>query len=76
LLNNLQSIIGSFSESIYACNFDGSIAIGNENIWNADNFSIVKALPVSSRIMALDPDDITLYIYDNNSSKIYLISIN
>jgi len=76
LLNNLQSIVGSFSESIYACNFDGSIVIGNENIWNADNFSIIKALPVSSNIMSLDPDDTTLYIYDNNSSKIYLISIN
>jgi len=75
LAQNLSSIIGSFSENIYACNSDGSIAIGENNIWDANTFSIIKELPISSTIMKLDSNDTTLYIYDNNTSKIYLISI-
>ena len=76
LANNLSSQIGTFSEYIVASNNDGSIGIGTDNIWDAETFSIIKPLPVSSTIILLDDDDNTLYIYDNNSSKIYLSSIN
>ena len=76
LVNNLQSNLGEFTEGIFAANFDGSIAVGEENIWNSNTFSIIRALPVSSRVMALDSDDETLFIYDDNTSKIYIIKIN
>jgi len=76
LINNLQSKLGTFSEWIVDCNNDGSIAIGIENVWNAETFSIVKPLPVSSSIIRLDVDDNTIYIYDNNTSKIYITTIN
>lgn len=75
LANNLNSNLGSFTEHIRACNHDGSIAIGEENIWDAETFSIIKPLPISSEIMRLDQDDNTIYIYDNNTSKIYITTI-
>jgi len=76
LANNLSSELGSFSENIIDCNYDGSIAIGEENIWNAETFLIIKPLPVSSSILRLDNDGNTIYIYDNNTSKIFITSIN
>ncbi len=76
LTHNLSTKLGSFSEKIIDCNYDGSIAIGEEYIWDAETFSIIKPLPVSSSILRLDNDDNTIYIYDNNTSKIYITTIN
>ena len=55
---------------------DGTIAIGESKIWNADDFSIISNLPLESEIMELDFDNETLYIYDINSSKIFITTIN
>lgn len=75
LTGNLLTNLGSFSEYIHACNADGSIAIGSSNIWDANNFSIIQPLPLTSEIMVLGTNDHTLYIYDETSSKIYILSI-
>lgn len=76
LANSLQSNLGTFSENIYAANSDGSIAIGSTNIFNGETFAIVRRLPLTSTTMALDPNDETLYIYDNESSKLVIVNIN
>ena len=76
LANNLSSSLGTFGEPILECNMDGSIAIGETKIWNADDFSIIRNLPIESDLMELDYDNETLYIYDNNSSKIFITTIN
>lgn len=73
--NNLSSILGSFSEPIHACSSDGSIAIGKEYIWNANTFSIKRFLPLQSDIMVLDIDDKTIFIYDEDTAKIYIFTI-
>ena len=74
MLNDLQTNLGSFSDTIYACNYDGSIAIGSEYIWDANNFSIIRKLPFKiSGIMVLDTDDKTLYIYNKNN--LYILTI-
>ncbi len=75
LTNNLSSELGVFNDNIIDCNYDGSVAIGEENIWNAETFSIIKPLPVSSRILRLDSDENTIYIYDNNTSKIFITTV-
>lgn len=76
LANNLNSELGTFTENIIDCSHDGSIAVGMENIWNSETFSIIKPLPISSSIVRLDNDGNTIYIYDNNTSKIYITTIN
>jgi hypothetical protein len=76
LANNLSSNLGTFGENIFECNLDGTIAIGETKIWNADDFSIIRTLPIESEIMELDYDNETLYIYDINSSKIFITTIN
>ena len=75
LANNLSSNLGTFGESIFATNYDGSIAIGDEHIWDATTYSIIKPLPVNSGVMEMDPNDNTVYIYDTNTSKVYLVNI-
>lgn len=76
LANNLSSQLGTLGESIYATNADGTIAIGQDNIWNATEFSIIRPMPIHSTIMELDQDNHTLYVYDNTSSKIYFVNID
>ncbi len=68
--------IGLFDEPIYACNFDGSIAIGEEFIWDATSFSVIKPMPLNSNIMVMDKDYSNLYIYSNETNKIYLIDVS
>lgn len=70
LASNLQSSLGSFSEEIFAANKDGSIALGEEQYYNGSNFSILGFLPISSKIMAADPNDDIFYIYNYASSSI------
>ncbi|GJM34909.1 MAG: hypothetical protein DHS20C18_39100 [Saprospiraceae bacterium] len=76
LAANLQSNLGTFLENIYAVDEDGSVAVGEENYYNANNFSIIGSLPVSTRIMAFDTDYETLFLYDTNTSKIIIFAID
>lgn len=75
LANNFSSLLGTFGESIYASNEDGSIVVGESNVWNGNNFSIISNLPIQSTLMEMDFDNETVYIYDNSTSKIFLVKI-
>ncbi len=71
LANNLQSVLGTFPEEVYTANSDGSIALGEEQYYSGDNFSILGNLPVTSRVMASDPNDNDIfYIYNATTSRI------
>jgi len=75
LAANLVSSLGSFSEDIYATNQDGSIAIGSSNIHDGTTYGIIRPLPLSTTVMAVSPDASTLYLYDSNSSRIFLFDL-
>lgn len=75
LANNLASVLGTFSEDIYACNHDGSIAVGESKLFDGNTFAILGDLPVSSRIKVMSSDGQILYSYDTTSSRIYLSSL-
>lgn len=72
LASNLQSVLGEYSEVIYASNADGSIVIGNTNVFDGTTFTVRAPLPVSTTVMALSPDDGTVYLYDVNTSQILI----
>jgi hypothetical protein len=72
LASNLKSVVGEFSEPVFATNTDGSIAIGKTNLLNGTNFSIIGPLVVSTNVMAISADDTAVYLYDANSSHIYI----
>jgi DNA-binding beta-propeller fold protein YncE len=72
LAKNLKSVLGTFSEPIMLASQDGSIAVGSKSIHDGNLFSVIRALPVSTNIMALAPDDNTLYLYDTGTSRIYI----
>ena len=67
LYQNMNSDLGIFGEDIYVSNYDGSLVIGQEKIWNGNDFSEILKLPISSTVMTLDPDDQTLYLYHKDS---------
>jgi hypothetical protein len=75
LANNLKSVLGTFSETIFATNSDGSLAIGAANLHDGNTFAIIRPLPVMSSILALSADEATLYIYDTMSSRIYIYKV-
>jgi DNA-binding beta-propeller fold protein YncE len=72
LAMNLKSVLGQFSEYIHVANDDGSVAVGKTNVFDGETFSILGALPVATDVMALSADDATLYLYDTNTSRIYI----
>lgn len=72
LAANLASTLGTFAENIYATNYDGSLVVGNQTLFDATTFATIRTLPVSSTTMTLDPDDNTLYMYDDSSSEIII----
>ena len=72
LANNLKSVLGTFSQTILVASSDGSVAIGMSSIFDGNTFAVKRATPLTTNIMALTPDDTTLYLYDTTSSRIYL----
>jgi len=51
-------------------NEDGTIAIGNTNVFDGTTFQVRSALPVASTTMAISADYATLYLYELNTSRI------
>jgi hypothetical protein len=76
LANNLKSVLGTFSEAIYAINSDGSLAIGANHMFNGTTFAATRTTPISTSTMAVSPDDKTLYLYDTATSRIYIYGLN
>jgi DNA-binding beta-propeller fold protein YncE len=72
LARNLKSVLGTFSEPILAATADGSVVIGTKNIFDGNTFGTIRPLPIAPAAVALSPDDATLYLYDNGSSRIYV----
>lgn len=75
LANNLSSLLGTFSETIYATNTDGTLAVGSEHIFDGTTFAIKQPLPLTTSIMALSADESKLYLYDNSSSRIFIYPV-
>jgi DNA-binding beta-propeller fold protein YncE len=75
LTKNLQSTLGTFSESILLANNDGSIAIGAQHVFDGNTFAVVRTLPLVGSALALSADEATLYIYDQMTSRIYLYGL-
>lgn len=75
LASNLSSQTGNYSETIYGLNSSGSLAFGETKIYNGDQFSIRRNMPVTSRVMVTSPDDTKLYIYDTKTSRIYIFDL-
>lgn len=75
LATNLKSVLGIFSEGVLAASADGSVVVGPTSIANGTLFSTIKTLPLSTMVMALGPDDHTLYLYDTMTSRIYIYNI-
>jgi hypothetical protein len=72
LARNLKSVLGTFSEPVLAATADGSVVIGTKNIFDGNTFAMIRPLPIAPAAVALSPDDATLYLYDNSSSRIYV----
>lgn len=72
LAKNLKSVLGTFGEPVLAATADGAVVIGTKHIFNGTTFAMVRPLPIEPAAVALSPDDATLYLYDNNTSRIYL----
>jgi len=74
--SDLALDFGTFPETIWACNSDGSIAIGRSNIYDATTFDVIRELPVTGSRMAVAPDDSILYVNKVGTQKILLVDLS
>jgi DNA-binding beta-propeller fold protein YncE len=75
--DNLSQVLGSFQDKIYGSNEDGSIVIGGEHIWDANNFSISETLPfINTGKMVFDNSTNIVYIFYENTNKLYYFNID
>ena len=72
LATNLKSTLGTFPEAIQLSELTGTRAVGTMRVYDADTFTAKATLPLSTTVMAISPDDKTLYLYDTITSRIYL----
>jgi DNA-binding beta-propeller fold protein YncE len=72
LTSNLQSVVGEFSQPILATNDDGSLAISASYVYDGDTFAILGTTALTTSILALSTDSRTLYLYDIDTSRIYI----
>lgn len=70
--NNLKAVLGTFAEVVHAVTTKGDVAFGSTRIFDGTTFAAKGMLPVSTTVMALSPDDKTLYLYDGKSSRLYI----
>lgn len=75
LANNLSTIIGSFGETIYATNSDGSRAIGYEHLFNADSFSSLGPLPFETQVSVFSNNDQQAYLFNSDDLRLYSINV-
>jgi hypothetical protein len=76
LAANLASNLGGFGNVIHASNHDGSVVFGETNVYDGNEFSVIRPLPLETSTMALSADETTLYLYDEGSSRIYLYDVS
>ncbi len=72
--NNLQVSLGTFPSEVYACNYDGSIVLGSDKYYSGLNFSILGNLPISSTIIASDPNEDIFYLFNNESKSLIVFN--
>ena len=75
LSNNLKSVLGTFAEPILLSNSTGSTVVGAMRVYDGTTFAAKAPLPLSTPTMALSADDKTLFLYNQQSSRIYLYAL-
>lgn len=75
--NDLKQVHGSFQDKIHASNYNGSVAVGAEHIWDATNYTMTRRLPfTNSGIMIVDDETDRVFIFHENSKKLYYFNIH
>ena len=75
LASNLPSLLGSFNNEIYAINSDASRVLGENFIYDGNNYSVVSQLPVSTKVSVFSNDGSSAYLYHESSTRLYKISV-
>jgi hypothetical protein len=73
--NNLKSVLGTFGEPVLVSNTTGSIVVGATRVYDGTTFAAKATLPLSTQIMALGPDDKSLYLYSQQSSRVFVYTL-
>jgi hypothetical protein len=77
---NFADQIGQFPEQIYALNRDGSVAFGQNDIWDTTSFPVhgnatqITNMPFSTTIMVFDSYTNVLYAFNPANSSIYALA--
>lgn len=75
LASNLPSNLGGFDDYIYAINSDGSRVLGENEVFNGNDYSAIGGLPVSTKVSVFGNDNSTAYLFHYPSARLYRITI-
>jgi DNA-binding beta-propeller fold protein YncE len=76
---NFTDQIGQFQEQVYALNRDGTVAFGQNSIWDTTTFPIhgdatqITNMPFATTVMASDSQANALYAFNNADNSLYVI---
>jgi fibronectin type 3 domain-containing protein len=73
---NVTSILGTFTETIYAINPQGNRALGNTKVFNGDTFILLGSLAIETTVSAFHSDGTTAFLFDEDTNRLYKLTID
>jgi len=73
--SDITTVLGVFSDRIYAINSSGTRALGESEIFDGNNFNTLSSLPLQTRVSAFGNDDVTVYLYYEQLARLYKYTI-
>src|SRR6266849_3333676 len=73
---NVSVLTTSFSDNIYAISFDGTLAFGPTQVFNAQNGTVLTNLPFSTTVQTLSGDQKKLFRYRASTSDLFVYDMS
>jgi len=73
--SDISTVLGIFSDKIYAINSNGTRALGENEIFDGNSFNTLGDLPVETRVSVFGNDDVTVYLYYEQLARLYKYTI-
>lgn len=73
LSQNLSLVLGTFDEFIYSINSDGSRVLGTTKLFDGYSYEAIADLPFETEVSVFSNDGNNAFLYDENTSRLYVI---
>ncbi|MBD3331222.1 hypothetical protein GF356_00105 [candidate division GN15 bacterium] len=71
----LSSVIGTLPKRIYVLNNAGTVILTSAGLVDTETLQTIQSMNTPGAVAAFTPDDTKLYMYDDDSERIYIILV-